>query len=80
MANNEAFHSKRDTFERDIIIGGFLSFSPVVIVVVWFYESSPPKDYYSSTNTIFGPGIILGFVLDWVIHSLIISPTIVENT
>ena len=33
----EAFHSKRDTFERDIIIGGFFSFSPVVNFVVWIY-------------------------------------------
>ncbi len=33
MSRLEAFHSKRDTFERDIIIGRFLSFSPVVIFV-----------------------------------------------
>jgi hypothetical protein len=26
----EGFHGKRDTLERDIIIGGFLSFSPIV--------------------------------------------------
>ena len=30
----EALHGKRDTFERDIIIGGSLSFSPIVIFVV----------------------------------------------
>ena len=32
--DREAFHSTRDTFERDIIIGRVLSFSPVVIFVV----------------------------------------------
>ena len=65
----EALHGKRDTFERDIIIGGSLSFSPIVIFVVWIYKSSSPKDYFSHANTIFGFGIILGLLPRWVIWS-----------
>ena len=48
----EALHGKRDTFERDLIIGGLLSFSPIVIYVVWIYKSASPKDYFSHANTI----------------------------
>ncbi len=36
----EALHGKRDTFERDIIIGGLLSFSPIVIFVVYFSHAN----------------------------------------
>jgi hypothetical protein len=52
----EAFHGKRDTFERDIIIGGLLSFSPIVIFVVWIYKSASPTDYFSHANTIKATG------------------------
>jgi hypothetical protein len=48
----EAFHGKRDTLERGIIIGGSLSFSAIVIFIVWIYKSFSPKDYYSHANTI----------------------------
>jgi hypothetical protein len=47
-----AFHGKRDTLECDIIIGGLISFSPIVIYVVWLDKSSSPKDYFSHANTI----------------------------
>ena len=75
----EALQGKRDTLECDIIIGGLISFSPIVIYVVWLDKSSSPKDYFSNANTIFGFGIILGLRQKWVIHSLIISLTIAEN-
>jgi hypothetical protein len=48
----EGFHGQRDTSERDIIIGGFLSVSPIVIYVVRNYKSSSPADYFSHANTI----------------------------
>ena len=50
---NEAFHDKRDSFERDIIIGRFGSFSTVVIFGVLFDLSYLPKDYYSHANIIY---------------------------
>ena len=49
----EAFHDKRDSFERDIIIGRFGSFSTVVIFGVLFDLSYLPKDYYSHANIIY---------------------------
>ena len=51
MIYREALHGKRDTFERDIIIGGSLSFSPIVIFVVWIYKSASPNDYFSHAKS-----------------------------
>ena len=77
--DSAGLHGKRDTLERDIFIGGLFSFSPIVIFVIWIYKSSSPTDYYSHSNTTFGFGIILGFVLDEVMHSLIRSLPLSEN-
>ena len=63
----EALHGKRDTLEYDIIIGGLLSFSPIVIFVVWIYKSASPKDYFSHANTNhISFAIILGLLPRWV--------------
>ncbi len=62
----EALHGKRDTLECDIILGGLLSFSTIVIFVVWIYKSASPKDYFGHANTIFSFAIILGFLPRWV--------------
>ena len=49
----EACHDKCDSFERDIIIGRFGSFSTVVIFGVLFDLSYLPKDYYSHANILY---------------------------
>ena len=49
----EAFHDKRDSFERDIIIGRFRSFSTVVIFGMSFDSSYSPKDYYSHASILY---------------------------
>jgi hypothetical protein len=60
-----SFHGQRDTLERNIIIGGFLSFSPIVICVVRIYK--------------FGPGIIFDSLKMGVNHCLITSRNIADN-
>ena len=50
---SEAFHGKCDSFERDIIIGRFRSFSTIVIFGVSFDSSYLPKDYYSHANILY---------------------------
>jgi hypothetical protein len=53
IALQEAFHGKCDSFERDIIIGRFRSFSTIVIIGVVFDLACFPKDYYSHANIIY---------------------------
>ena len=49
----EAFRGKCDSFERDIFIGRFRSFSTIVIFSVSFDSSYLPKDYYSHANILY---------------------------
>ena len=49
----DAFHGKCDSFEHDVIIGRFRSFSTIVIFGVSFDSAYLPKDYYSHANFIY---------------------------
>ncbi len=53
QTETEALHDKCDSFERDIIIGRFGSFSTVVIFGVLFDLSYVPQDYYSHANILY---------------------------